>query len=749
MSIVLKVRKVPTDELAVSNCAVVNRDDFDSNSIKHIIVQTGPAHRFAFSIKNHPGVSRGEIGFGVPARKWAALSLDQNVQCSPFTVPNNQLIESITVDIDFFTKKGVCNDVLDSDDMSREFSMQFSGQVFTEGQQLVFKYQNPKDKKEHTFSLNVIVITGMDVNAAIGGGGGESTGKIYFGQLMGNSMIIFDKREGAQLNLTGKSKGKTAFKSIISPDWDFESMGIGGLDKEFSAIFRRAFFSRLFPPEQVEQLGMKHVRGILLYGPPGTGKTLIARQIGKMLNAREPKIVNGPQILDKYVGESEANIRKLFGDAEEEFKRCGNNSALHIIIFDEIDAICKQRGTQAGSSGVHDTVVNQILTKMDGVDQLNNILVIGMTNRRDMIDEALLRPGRMEVQMEISLPDENGRVQILHIHTAKMREFDKLGSDVDLKVIAKKTKNFSGAEIEGLVRAAQSSAINRLVKVDGKVTVEADAFEKLKITAEDFEYALLNDIKPAFGSADEVLERFLSGGILMWSPEISKILETGDIHINDAKSPDSRGFVTLLLAGSPGVGKSCLAAQIAKNSGFPFVKICTPETMVGYTEIAKCQALRKIFEDAYRSPLSVIIIDNIDRLLDYASVGPRFSNQVLQALLVLLGTKPPKGKRLLVLATASQRTFLKELDLMAAFDDVIDVPMLRTVEHIRHVLDDSNVFSPQDIQSIERDLRSAGDVMYIGIKKILRIIDYTKQCDPRFRASTFVEKVINSAFNQY
>lgn len=122
---------------------------------------------------------------------------------------------------------------------------------------------------------------------------------------------------------------------------------------------------------------MKHVRGILLFGPPGTGKTLMARQIGKMLNAREPQIVNGPQILDKYVGESEANIRKLFAPAEEEEKRMGSASGLHIIIFDEIDAICKSRGSVAGNTAVHDTVVNQLLTKLDGVEQLNNILVIG------------------------------------------------------------------------------------------------------------------------------------------------------------------------------------------------------------------------------------------------------------------------------------------------------------------------------------------------------------------------------------
>ena len=309
-------------------------------------------------------------------------------------------------------------------------------------------------------------------------------------------MVTWEKMEGSGLNLVGKSKGKVERTQIINPDWDFSKMGIGGLDTEFNAIFRRAFASRVFPPEIMEQLGCKHVKGILLFGPPGTGKTLMARQIGQMLNSREPKIVNGPQILDKYVGESEANIRRLFEDAEEEEKRLGPNSGLHIIIFDEIDAICKARGSAGGnSSGVNDTVVNQLLSKIDGVDQLNNILVIGMTNRRDMMDDALLRPGRLEVQIEIGLPKEKGRTQILHIHTRKMVAYKKMGPDVDIAELAGITKNFSGAELEGLVRAAQSCALNRLVKADSKVEVDVNAAEKLLVGRSDFMHAMENDVK--------------------------------------------------------------------------------------------------------------------------------------------------------------------------------------------------------------------------------------------------------------
>lgn len=155
---------------------------------------------------------------------------------------------------------------------------------------------------------------------------------------------------------------------------------------------------------------------------PIAGKTLIARQIGKMLNGKEPKIVNGPEVLNKYVGASEENIRALFAEAEADQEAHKEYSELHVIIFDEIDAICKARGSVGGGSGVHDTVVNQLLTKIDGVDSLNNILLIGMTNRKDMLDEALLRPGRLEVQVEIGLPDDKGRLQILKVGSQKDKQ---------------------------------------------------------------------------------------------------------------------------------------------------------------------------------------------------------------------------------------------------------------------------------------------------------------------------------------
>jgi vesicle-fusing ATPase len=253
-------------------------------------------------------------------------------------------------------------------------------------------------------------------------------------------------------------------------------------------------------------------------GPPGTGKTLMARQIGKMLNARGPIIVNGPEILNKYVGQSEENIRKLFAPAETEYKAKGEESSLHIIIFDELDAICRQRGSVQSGTGVGDSIVNQLLAKMDGVEQLNNILIIGMTNRLDMIDEALLRPGRLEIHMEISLPDEKGRFEILKIHTSKMRENDILDPDVDLEELSAISKNYSGAEIAGVCKSASSFAFNRHIKVGSLASVAPDV-DKMKVKMDDFLHAL-DEVKPAFGVSESELSLCVQNGIIRYSPVV-------------------------------------------------------------------------------------------------------------------------------------------------------------------------------------------------------------------------------------
>uniref|UniRef100_A0A182RS91 Vesicle-fusing ATPase n=1 Tax=Anopheles funestus TaxID=62324 RepID=A0A182RS91_ANOFN len=715
MAMIMKAAKCPTDELSLKNRAIVSAGDFPSD-IKYIDVSTAPGQHFIFYIERTAAgeINPGTIGFSLLQRKWATLSINQDISVKPYHFErSSEVLCSIALEVDFLQKKTVTHEPYDSDQMARDFLLQFAGLAVTVGQPLVFNFQDKKLLCLAVKTLEVIdaaaMASGVSTSSNGSGGGSVEPKRVNFGRLLANTVVTFEKAEGSGLNLVGRSKGRvTAVRqSIINPDWDFGRMGIGGLDREFNAIFRRAFASRVFPPEVVEQLGCKHVKGILLYGPPGTGKTLMARQIGTMLNAREPKIVNGPQILDKYVGESEANVRRLFADAEEEEKRLGPASGLHIIIFDEIDAICKARGTVGGNSGVHDTVVNQLLAKIDGVEQLNNILVIGMTNRRDMIDEALLRPGRLEVQMEISLPNEEGRVQILSIHTRRMKEFKKLAPDVDLRELGVKTKNFSGAELEGLVRAAQSTAMNRLIKAASKVEVDPAAMEKLMVTREDFLHAFENDIKPAFGTAAEALENYLTRGIINWGLPVAHILEDGALYTEQARGAEGSGLVSVLLEGPPNAGKTALAAKLAKLSDFPFVKVCSPDEM---------------------------------RLLDYGPIGPRYSNLTLQALLVLLKKPPPKGKKLLILCTTSRRQVLEDMEMLSAFTAVLHVPNLSTADHLIAVLEqEPDVFGRNELAAIYKRLK--GRRIFVGIKKLLDLIDLARQMDPQTRMMKFLSKL--------
>ena len=568
-------------------------------------------------------------------------------------------------------------------------------------------------------------------------------------------------------------------------DGSFERYGVGGLDAEFLTIFRRVFASRMVPPEMVKRLGMRHVKGMLLYGPPGTGKTLVARQLGKLLNAHPPKIVNGPEILQRFVGQSEENMRELFAPAEKEWKGKAEKSKLHVIIFDEIDAIMKARGSGgATASVVHDNVVNQLLTKLDGMQSLDNVLVVGITNRRDLLDPAVLRPGRLELQVEVGLPDRKGRTQIFNIHTARMRAEGLLATDVDIDTLAEVTGNYSGAEIKGLVGAAQSHALARYLKDADDVGGDAPSASpssdssssdlsssRLNVTMDDFTRAM-REVRPAMGADEEALASMRPLGVLCscttGSSEVSPHKRARDAigpllravarrrprddpnAANEGGSSSSglrsRGVgaagpdhLAILVHGPPGSGKSAAVAAAAQRGDgedqegdllFPHVRVFRADVAAASGGDVE-HALRTAFDDAVKSNLSLLVVDGLETLLgvapgDAAPAGEsRTASETARALLALLRRPPPPGRRLAVVATTSSPRALDALGLSSAFHASVEVPALSPVEVV-NVLRACGAFAGSSSGDVVANPRGGG------------LIGHDAVLDPAARAAAFV-----------
>eukprot|EP00056_Hartaetosiga_gracilis_P003950 m.69745 g.69745 ORF g.69745 m.69745 type:complete len:768 (+) comp11645_c0_seq1:143-2446(+) len=756
----LKVVKTVSQDLAVTNRLIVSSSASPfPPSVKHVVMRPKEGGTFYCSLQRDDSVREGTIAANSAHRTWAKLDLGEPLSLQPMTT-DFVSAGTVALELSFWKKKQVQKSVYKMEEIIGQFRQLYAMMVISVGQLIFFRFQPSTGGKPELLAVTVKSIHKFDECSLMPTGTDKmkpATESVRVAIAGVHTTYTLSVQDGCQMRVSGGSSSMHSRPNIINPNWKFEDMGIGGLDDEFTTMFRRAFASRVMPPELIEQLGVQYCKGILLHGPPGTGKTLMARKIGMMLEGREPKIVSGPEVLSKFVGQAEENIRELFADAEAEFKAKGDMSALHIIIFDEMDAICKTRGSVTSGTGVYDSIVNQLLSKIDGVEALNNILLIGMTNRIDMIDEALLRPGRFELKMQIGLPDEYGRKQIFSIHTQTMRENKKLAEDVDMEELAAMSKNFSGAEIAGVCRSAASFATNRCIEISDGLHVNEEELKNIKVTREDFLLAL-NEVTPAFGAATEVLDDCARNGIVHWGDSVDHILADGKLLIQQVEVSERTPIVSLLLSGVAGSGKTALAATLALQSSFPYVKLITPETLVGRSEYAKVQAITKAFEDAYKSKLSVVVVDDIERLLDYSVLGNRFSNVVLQSLLVLFKKPPPQGHKLFVVGTTSNHAVLELMGMTSVFSKVMTVDTLTEGHEIMRIIDELQPFDETEIESCRKALSHGSKLtlahvgeeahLSIGVKKVYMLVEMARQAE-RDVADKFLESLYDECkFNK-
>lgn len=729
----LQVGNLPSNSLALTNKIYISTENmqqmtafYEKNNIpplkggSHLVMVNGSQ---PYAVEGHAKVENSQVAMNGLQRRQAKLSLQAPVTLTPLQPYPPVPLASLTIAVDTLVKPKTKDPKarpkeIDSNRLATTVLTILEEQVLAVTQTMAIDFEGTK--------LELVVQAVESMADLKKKKSPDDPSTATYGQLLPPTTISFVRSAGStSIALTGDAiaagEGGGA-NSIFLNDFDFEKLGIGGLDSEFNHIFRRAFASRIWPAHIIAQMGIHHVRGMLLFGPPGCGKTLIARQIGKALNAREPKIVNGPEILNKFVGGSEEKIRELFAEAEQEQLEAGDQSMLHIIIMDEMDAICKQRGTVKDGTGVSDSVVNQLLSKIDGVDSLNNILLIGMTNRKDMIDDALLRPGRLEVHVEIGLPDKKGRLQILNIHTRNMQKAKRITSEAlqRLPEIADKCKNFSGAEIEGLIKAASSYALTRCVDV--KDLSKAPDTKKLMLQYSDLERAL-DDIEPKFGAKTPELVAHYRNGFVPYGENFDSLMNTLKRTVEQVRTSTRTPLMSVLLQGPPATGKTAIAAKTAVDSGFPFVRMISADDMIGYSESSKSQMIHKAFMDSYKSPLSLIFMDDIERIIDYVPIGPRFSNTVLQTLLVLLKKVPPdEGRRLMVIGTTSCPHLLEDLGLVQAFDMQQSVPLLSKPVEVLQVLLQAADMGEKEAKSIAKAITKP-----IGIKQLLMVAEMAKQ----------------------
>jgi len=441
---------------------------------------------------------------------------------------------------------------------------------------------------------------------------------------------------------------------------------LGGLRNEVQKI-REMVELPMRHPELFEKLGVEAPKGVLLYGPPGTGKTLLAKAVAGETNSQFISI-SGPEIIGKFYGESEERLREIFKQAEE--------NAPSIIFIDEIDSIAPKREEVTGE--VEKRIVSQLLTLMDGMKSRGKVVVIAATNRPDSLDPALRRPGRFDREIEIGIPDQVGRKEILNIHTRGMPIEEK----VNLDQIAKVTHGFVGADLEILAKEAAMRSLRRILPdIDlEEEKIPAEVLQKIMITDEDFKDAL-KEVRPS--ALREVLVQVPNvswedvGGLESLKEELHEAVEWPLKHKEAFEHTDVTPPKGMLLYGPPGTGKTLIAKAVAHNTESNFISIKGPELLskwVGESE----KGVREVFRKARQAAPCIIFLDEIDALVPSRSSGSSDSHvteRVVSQLLTEIDGLEELHDVLVIGATNRVDLIDNALLRPGRFDRIIEVPL--------------------------------------------------------------------------
>ncbi len=501
-------------------------------------------------------------------------------------------------------------------------------------------------ERVHVDGLGVVVVSLTDPNGPV-----RIVGDTEVTVLPGIDLDLGDGSPAGDALPDDAAESGADAEAAVEADEQAEDLGatyedIGGLDDELDMV-REMIELPLSEPDLFRRLGIDPPKGVLLYGPPGTGKTLIARAVANEVDAHF-QTISGPEVVSKYKGESEERLREAFEEAEA--------NAPAILFVDEIDSIAGQRDEDAD---MENRVVAQLLTLLDGLEDRGRVVVIGATNRVDSIDPALRRGGRFDREIEIGVPDETGRHEILEVHTRGM----PLGEDVDLGRLSKRTHGFVGADLQSLVTEAAMSALRR-------------TREEPAVAREDFEAALAAVDPSAMReyvaespavSFDDV------GGLEAVKNRLTEAVEwpLSYTELFEATKTDPPSGV--LLYGPPGTGKTLLARALAGESDVNFIHVAGPELLDKYVGESE-KAVREVFERARQAAPSIVFFDEIDAIAGRRGETGESTERVVSQLLTELDglTENPN---LVVLAATNRRDALDPALLRPGrLEEHIEVP---------------------------------------------------------------------------